>query len=150
MKKFISLLFAVVTVVGLSGCGSSSSGSSSSGGSIDNGENIDNGNTYSDVYLTELNQGYSISGYNSSNENVEIIYCNNEYTYYRDSESFVGTFYIDDDQVEMSDYDNGSYVLIVDSYDDNGEPLMVVNNTYACPSLGRDLTVNNISIVPCN
>ena len=135
----MSLVFAGVAVFALSGCG---------GGSDDNNNGSDP--TYEDVYLTELNEGYSIKGYSDQNEDVELIYCNNEYTYYRDNDTFTGTFFIDDDEVEMSDDNGGAYVLVVDTYDNDGESILNNGETYACPGLGRDLTVDEISTVSCN
>jgi len=141
MKKFKGLVLAGVAIFALSGCGSSSGGDTDTSGE---------GNTYDDVYLTELDQGYSIKGYSSEDEEVEFIYCNDEYEYYRDNENFFGTFFIDDDEIEMNDEKGGSYVLIVDTYDNNGDSLMKVDKTYACPSLARDLTVESISLVDCD
>ncbi len=142
MKKLTSIVFTGVAVFALSGCGSSSS-------SNDDGNNGSNP-TYEDVYLTELNEGYSIKGYNNLDEDIELIYCNNEYTYYRDNDTFAGTFFIDDDEVEMRDDIAGSYVLIVDTYDSNDESILKNDTTYACPGLGRDLTVDEITTVSCD
>ncbi len=142
MKKFKSLLLVgTVVLFALNGC---------SGGDDDVGGNGGAGNTYNDVYLADLEQGYSIKGYSDRDEEVEFRYCNNSYEYYRDNEEFSGTFNIDDDEIEMHDDASGTYVLIVDTYDDNTESLLIKDKTYACPSLGRDLTVESISLITCN
>jgi len=144
MKKLTSLIFTGVALFALNGCGSD--GGSDGGGNPDNG----GGNTYNDVYLSELGEGYSIRGYNTNNESVELIYCGVNYDYSRDGEWFSGTFFIDYDEVEMSDNNGGSYVLNVDTYDNNDNSIIINGQTYACPSLGRDLTVDQISRVNCN
>ena len=144
MNKLKSFLLAGVTILALSGC---------SGGSSDSdytGDTGGEGNSYDDVYLLDLEQGYSIKGYSDEEEEVEFIYCNDEYEYYRDSENFFGSFYIKDDEIQMSDEKGGSYTLIVDTYDSNDESLIVKGETYACPSLARDLTVESISLVNCD
>jgi hypothetical protein len=153
MKKLTSLIFASVAIFALSGCGDSGSGgndnnSGGNGGHPDNGGG--GGNIYNDVYLTDLEQGYSIRGYNTDNETIELVYCGVNYDYSRDSEFFRGTFFIDYDEVEMSDNNGGSYVLNVDTYDNSDEPILISGQTYACPSLGRNLTVDQISRVNCN
>ena len=139
MKKFKGLLLAGVAIFALSGCGGSS-----------NTDTSGSGNTYDDVYIDELEEGYSIKGYSDRDEEVEFIYCNNEYVYYRDNDTFTGTFDIDDGEIEMYDDTYGTYVLIVDTYDNNGDSLMKVDETYVCPSLARDLTVESISLVNCD
>ena len=147
MKKLTGLIFTGVALFALNGCGGDSD--SSSGGNT-NPDNGGGGNTYNDVYLTDLEQGYSIRGYNTNNESIELIYCGVNYDYSRDGEWFNGTFFIDYDEVEMSDNNGGSYVLNVDTYDNNDDSMIINGQTYACPSLGRDLTVEQITQVDCN
>jgi len=141
MKKFKSLLIVGAVLFTLNGC---------SGGDGDTGGNGGVGNSYNDVYLEDLEQGYSIRGYSDRGEEVELRYCNNRYEYYRDNEEFFGTFDIDDDEIEMHDDASGTYVLIVDTYDNDTESLLIKDKTYACPSLGRDLTVEGITLINCN
>jgi len=144
MKKFTNLMFIGVALFAINGC------SGDSDGGTNGNDGNSGGNTYNDVYLTDLGQGYSIRGFNTNNENVELVYCGSGYNYSRDGEWFTGTFFIDYDEVEMSDDNGGSYVLTVDTYDNSDEPILINGQTYACPSLGRDLTVEQISLVNCN
>ena len=138
MKKLMGLFLSGVAVIVLSGCGSSSSSGSDNGDDSGSG-----GNSYFDVHILDLEQGYAISGYNSDSEDVTLMYCNDQYDYYRGNEYFYGIFNIVGSEVQMSDSAGGSYII--------GTPndLLEVDENYYIWDVGSDITVESISLINC-
>lgn len=135
MQKLMNLFLSGVAVVALSGCG----GSSTSDGEDDNG----GGNSYVDVHILDLEQGYAISGYNDVSDNVTLEYCYDEYKYYRGSEYFYGTFNIVDTEIQMYDSDGGSYII------DTPNELLEVDENYYIWDISSDITVESIDLIDC-
>ncbi len=130
MKKLINLLFLSVAVVMFTGCGAV----------------VDDGlNTLSSLDINKLTFGYKIQGYNNSSQDVELIYCNSDYTYYRGSESFYGSFTINGSGVVVNMYDDAGGSYILDTY--NG--YIEVGSYYTIDYVSDEITVTDILPITC-
>lgn len=130
LKLFV-VLFALLSLIG---CDSG-----------DSGDGSNNSNEYNSINIDELDYGFSIVGYNSDNESVELIYCSTgNYEYYRGSNSFYGSFNIVGDEVQMYDNDGGSYIIST-----SGTGSFEVGEYYYIFDISSDITVNEINEVSC-
>lgn len=100
-----------------------------------------NYNGIQSINIYDIDEGsYTITGYNNRDEDVELNFSSyGGYEYSRNSEYFTGTFNILYGEIQMSDSQGGSYVLIAE----NDE--LVVGGSYFCDALGRELTITSIT-----
>ena len=136
MKKFMSILFAGVAVIALSGCGG--------GGSSDS-------EIYS-VDILDLRTGYIVTGINDINDVVELVFCGNnydEYINYSSTTTDFGTFVVDDKYIDFSSSLFNNYyidttptdynLLVGDIYD-----IYITNNDYI-----DSLEITSIELIDC-
>ncbi len=165
MKKIFNLMLALSIAVIMSGCGASGeiyegddnqhmppnnnnyndniySDTDDDFGYNDNNDYNDDSGTYQSIDIYDIDEGsYTITGYNNYGEDIELNFYSDgiSYSYSRDSEYFNGTFKILYGEIQMSDNQGGSYVLVAE----NDE--LVVGNSYFCDALGRELTITSIT-----
>ena len=134
MKKLMSLFLSGVAVIALSGC---------SGGSDDNTPS--GPVTVDAVDIFDLHQGYRISGINSDDDNIDMVYCGEEYDIYPGSEHHSGTFSINDagDRINMFDDDEGSYRI------DTPNGLLEVDEDYDIKYVDDYILVESITEITC-
>jgi len=129
MKKVINILLAGTTAIVMSACGSSSSSSS-----------------LPEVDISQLHEGYSISGTYASGDPATFEYCNNEVTMIAEG-TRVGTFSLEVNDVIMT-LPNNDYRYLVAEIIDDGVYILTLNGTYDTYDHG-DFTITNISTIPC-
>jgi hypothetical protein len=133
MKKFLNIFLMIFIVLSLSSCGGGDGDSfddNYNNSSYDN-DSYDNDNyNYNNnesVHLSELSDGYTISGVSSQGEDVDIyFYSDGSYEYDRGNDSFYGRYSIVDTEVQFKDDDGGSYVLDSENY------IFETNKNYHC------------------
>ena len=94
-KRLLGLLVSGSMVLALNGCGGGS-------GSGDNGGG-QSPQTFSDVNVLDLEQGFIIDGHNNAGESVTLEYCDDNYKYYSGSGYWYGHFNINGDRINMFD-----------------------------------------------
>jgi hypothetical protein len=118
-KKLFGLLLLGSMVLALSGCGG--------GGGGDNSPSDGGGQspqTFSEVDVLDLNNGFIIDGRNDAGEDVTLEYCKGNYEYYSGSGHWYGHFSIKNDRVNMFDdtLTGGSYRIdTINNYFEVGE-----------------------------
>ena len=107
MKILMSLFLSGVAIIALNGCGGGGSGGSGgSGGGV-------GPNTYTDVHVLDLDDGYIIDGHNLAGQDVTLEYCKGNYDYYSGPDHWYGHFSIKNDRINMFDDTptGGSYTI---------------------------------------
>ena len=133
MKKLMGLFLSGVAVVALSGCG---------GGSDDSGDGGGSGpNTYAEVHVLDLDDGYIIDGHNLAGQEVTFEYCNGKYEYYSGPDHWYGHFGINADRINMWDDTptGGSYTI------DTGNNLLEVGIEYYIFDQNDEIIVDQIT-----
>ncbi len=136
MKKLLGLLLSGVAIVALSGCGTTDGDGDNGGG---------NPGVITSVDIYNLEQGYRISGVNVDDDDIDVLYCGNNYDLYTGSDHFTGTFNIGDEgyRINMFDDDGGSYR--VDTSNGNLE----VDEYYQIKYIDDYIIVESITEISC-
>ncbi len=91
------------------------------------------------IDITDLDDGYSLEGYNDNGELVILEYCHGRYNYYRGSDYFYGDFDTNELTINMYDNDGGSYIIDTDA------GLIDVGVNYYIFDINSDITVDIIA-----
>jgi len=131
MKNIIRLLLALFAVFALNACGAAG--------------NALTGNTdLKSVDINNLQDGYVINGYNNANQDIQLIYCRNTYSYYRGNKTFKGRFSIANGGIKLDMYDNdgGSYFIQTDGY-------LYVGKYYSINYVSDEISITSIIAGGC-
>jgi hypothetical protein len=127
MKKIVGFMIAGVAVVALSGCGPTNAADT----------------TYDNVDISQLRNGYLITGDDNNNKNIELAYCGNTYELYHEKTTFSGTFNIKSstntiNMFEKTPNSKASYRIdTVNGFLEKGEIYTIKENGY-------DITIESI------
>jgi hypothetical protein len=127
MKKILSLMTVAVAMVALSGCKGLTPG----------------GDTFTSIAITNLGDGYLISGEDGSYKTIELSYCGGRYELYHDGATHKGTFSIKSstetiNMFEKTPDDDASYRI------DTENGYLEAGETYTIKFNGYDITVETI------